>query len=77
MNLTNIELSYKVKKEPTYQSDLAKRLSLTTATISHHMNQLYLNGFVCHEVRNNKLYYFYQSDMAEHTVNQLFQYLDS
>ncbi len=66
-----------LKKEPTYQSDLAKRLSLTTATISHHMNQLYLNGFVCHEVRNNKLYYFYQSDMVEHTVNQLFQYLDS
>ena len=33
-----------LKKEPTYQSDLAKRLSLTTATISHHMNQLYLNS---------------------------------
>ncbi|HBJ44045.1 hypothetical protein G4974_07115 [[Ruminococcus] gnavus] len=23
---------------------MAKRLSLTTATISHHMNQLYLNS---------------------------------
>lgn len=65
------------KKEPIYQSELAKRLALTTATISHHMNQLYLNGFVSTEIRNNKVYYLYQQEMVEHTVQQLFQYLNN
>lgn len=63
-------------KEPIYQRELVKRLTLTTATISHHMNQLYLNRFVNTEMGNNKVYYLYQQEMVEHTVQQLFQYLN-
>ena len=59
------------KESPTYQTDLARRLGLTTATISHHMNQLVHNGFVKHRLEEKKVYYEYQPDMVEITCAQL------
>ena len=46
-----------VRDEAAYGSELAKRLELTTATVSHHMNALLAAGLV--EVRHveNRVYY--------------------
>lgn len=64
-----------LKDGSTYQSDLARQLSLTTATISHHMAQLFQNGFVVSELKNKKLYYRYQPQMVDYTLEQLRNYL--
>lgn len=66
-----------LKDGPTYQTDLAKRLCLTTATISHHMGQLFQNGFVISEAKNKKIYYTYQPQMLETTLKQLQEHLKS
>lgn len=49
-------LSY-TKSNRAYGAELAKRLNLTTATISHHMNTLLSNGLVELEKEENRLYY--------------------
>ncbi len=72
---TKLEILAILKDGSTYQSDLARRLSLTTATISHHMGQLFENGFVESEMKNKKLYYRYQPEMVEHTLEQVKDYL--
>ncbi len=72
---TKLEILAILKDGSTYQSDLARRLSLTTATISHHMGQLFEKGFVESEMRNKKLYYTYQPEMVEHTLEQVKRYL--
>lgn len=64
-----------LKDGSTYQSDLARQLSLTTATISHHMGQLFQNGFVESELKNKKLYYRYQPQMVDYTLEQAGNYL--
>lgn len=68
---TKVSILTILKESPTYQTDLARRLGLTTATISHHMNQLVHNGFVKHRLEEKKVYYEYQPDMVEITCAQL------
>lgn len=68
---TKVSILTILKESPTYQTDLARRLGLTAATISHHMNQLVHNGFVKHRLEEKKVYYEYQPDMVEITCAQL------
>lgn len=59
---TKLSILTILKNQSTYQSDLAKQLGLTTATISHHMNKLFQNGFVKYQFIDKKIYYEYQSE---------------
>lgn len=68
---TKLSILMILKEKPTYQTDLARQLGLTTATISHHMNQLLVNGFVKHRLEEKKVYYEYQRDMVEYTCMQV------
>lgn len=54
---TRLEILRILGEEPTYQADLAKRLKLTTPTISHHMSLLIHAGFITDEIRDNRIYY--------------------
>ena len=49
-------LSY-IKDKSAYGSELAKHLSLTTATISHHMSALLSAGLITMETKEAKVYY--------------------
>lgn len=68
---TKLSILMILKEKPTYQTDLARQLGLTTATISHHMNQLLVNGFVKHRLEEKKVYYEYQKDMVQYTCMQV------
>lgn len=57
--------------EPAYGSELADRLNLTTATISHHMNTLIHQGFVMMEKRANRIYYRMNRTAVESYLEQL------
>lgn len=46
-----------VKEKPSYGSEIAKHFSLTTATVSHHMNKLLGLGLISVEQRDGKVYY--------------------
>lgn len=46
-----------VKEKPSYGSEIAKQFSLTTATVSHHMNKLLRLGLISVEQRDGKVYY--------------------
>lgn len=54
---TRLEILRILGEAPTYQAGLAKRLKLTTPTISHHMNLLLHAGFITDEIRDNRIYY--------------------
>lgn len=46
-----------IKEKPSYGSEIAKQFSLTTATVSHHMNKLLGLGLISVEQRDGKVYY--------------------
>jgi len=46
-----------LKNEPMYGSQLAEKLNLTTATISHHMSTMLKLQLVYAEKKNNKVYF--------------------
>lgn len=46
-----------IKDQRAYGSELAKKLNLTTATISHHMSALASNGLVIIEKEDTKVFY--------------------
>ncbi len=54
---TRLEILRILGETPTYQADLAKRLKLTTPTISHHMSLLIHAGFITDEIRENRIFY--------------------
>lgn len=58
---TRLEILRILREEPTYQADLAKRLKLTTPTISHHMSLLIHAGFITDEIRDTRIYYHLNS----------------
>lgn len=60
-----------IYREPAYGSELADRLNLTTATISHHMNALIHQGFVMMEKRANRIYYRMNRTAVETYLEQL------
>lgn len=46
-----------IKERPAYGTEIARQLGLTTATVSHHMNQLQSYGLVDFEIREKRVYY--------------------
>lgn len=54
---TKLEILRILGEGPAYQTELAKRLKLTTPTVSHHMNLLMQGGFITDEMRDNRVYY--------------------
>ena len=46
-----------LSREEGYGMDLARKLNLTTATISHHMSNLHLSNMVTIEKQENKVFY--------------------
>lgn len=68
---TKLSILTILKKKSTYQTDLARQLGLTTATISHHMNKLLQNNFVKYQFIDKKSYYEYQPEQIEIICEQL------
>ena len=60
-----------IRNDPAYGQELAERLNLTTATISHHMNSLINSGFITIEKQANRVYY----QMDKHRVKQFIEQL--
>lgn len=54
---SKFEILSMLKNQKTYGGELARKLNLTPATISHHMSALLLAGLVKVEKEDNKLYY--------------------
>ena len=46
-----------IKDKPAYGSEIAKHFSLTTATVSYHMNKMLQLRIVQAELRDGKVYY--------------------
>lgn len=57
-------LSY-IRDQEAYGSELAKRLNLTTATVSHHMNALLLAGLVEVKREDKRVYYTANKEALE------------
>ena len=64
-----------IRDMPAYGQELAERLDLTTATISHHMNALINSGFIKLEKRANRVYYLMDKDKLSHFLRQVYQNL--
>lgn len=58
-----------VKDKPAYGSEIAKQFSLTTATVSHHMNKLVQLRLVQTEMRDGRVYYQAKKD----TLREMFE----
>ena len=58
-----------VKDKPAYGSEIAKQFSLTTATVSHHMNKLVQLRIVQAEMREGRVYYQAKKD----TLREMFE----
>ena len=54
---SKFEILAYIRDKRAYGSELAKYMGLTTATISHHMNALYMCGLVEMERENNRVFY--------------------
>lgn len=68
---TKLSILTILRKKSTYQTDLARQLGLSTATISHHMNKLLQNNFVKYQFIDKKSYYEYQPEQIEIICEQL------
>lgn len=68
---SKFEILCYTKNHPAYGAQIAEHLSLTTATISYHTNDLHKAGLVQIEKKGNKLYY----STKEETVQRLIEYL--
>lgn len=66
-----------IRDMPAYGQELAERLNLTTATISHHMNALINSGFIKIEKRANRVYYQMDKDKLSHFLKHVYQNLIS
>ena len=54
-----------IKDKPAYGSEIAKKFSLTTATVSHHMNKLLQLRLVQADLRDGKVYYQTRKEMLQ------------
>lgn len=64
-----------IKDKRAYGGELAKKLDLTPATISHHMSALLAAGLVKIEKEDTKMYYILNRVELEKVVNAVNQYL--
>ncbi len=59
-------------KESTYGNDLAKKMNLTPATISHHMNALVSEGFVNLKTgKSKRIYYSVNEDAVKRILQNI------
>ena len=72
---TKLEILRILKEGPAYQTELAKRLNLTTPTVFHHMNLLAQRDFITDEVRDNRIYYHLNPESIDELAESLRQYL--
>ena len=54
-----------IKDRPAYGSEIARHFSLTTATVSHHMNKLLQLRLVQADLKDGKLYYQVRKDIIQ------------
>lgn len=54
-----------IKNRPAYGSEIAKHFSLTTATVSHHMNKLLQLKLVQTDLKDGRLYYQVRKDVIQ------------
>lgn len=66
-----------IRDMPAYGQELAERLDLTTATISHHMNTLINCGFIKIEKRANRIYYQMDKEKITQFLEHVYQNLIS
>lgn len=59
---SKFEILLYIKQKSAYGSEIAKHFSLTTATVSHHMNKLQQLGLVRAELKEGRLYYKTRND---------------
>lgn len=60
-----------LSKEEGYGMDLARKLNLTTATISHHMSNLHLSNMVTIEKQENKVFYKLNKAVIKAALQQI------
>lgn len=72
---TKLSILTILREKSTYQTALARKLGLTTATISHHMNKLLQNNFVKYQFIDKKSYYEYQPEQIKIICGQLIRQL--
>ena len=60
-----------LKQAPCYGAQLAQKLGLSPATISHHMNTLLNQQLVRFDVQENRIYYHLDDRRMEELVEQL------
>ena len=68
---SKLEILATLKKCPRYATELAKQLSLTTATVSHHMNTLMITQMVYIEKENGKYYYHVNEETVKNIIDLL------
>lgn len=68
---SKLEIMMSIKDEPAYGAQLARKMNLTTATISYHMGALIQNGLVSLKKVNNRLYYSVNQDKIKNILNNL------
>ncbi len=68
---SKLEIILSLKEKPMYNLEIAKKLGLTAATMSHHMNVLLYCGFVNIEKKEGKVYYSLQEESFKTFINEL------
>lgn len=59
---TKMKILFLLAQQDCYQAEIARRLKLTPATISHHLDMLRNNGIVRSVMRDNRFFYQLQRD---------------
>jgi DNA-binding transcriptional ArsR family regulator len=68
---SKLEILQLLKQKEHYGIEIAERLNLTTATVSYHMNNLLLYGFICVEKVENRVYYRLNKDNISEFLKDL------
>ena len=59
---TKMKILFLLAQQDCYQAEIARRLKLTPATISHHLDMLHNNGIIQSVMRDNRYFYHLQRD---------------
>ncbi len=74
---TKFDIIKLLSKERLYNAQIAERLSLSTATISYHMNQLLSINIVYVEKENNKIFYILDKKNIKSILGQFVEFIES
>jgi DNA-binding transcriptional ArsR family regulator len=72
---SKLEIITSLKISPKYNLEIAQKLGLTAATMSHHMNALLNCGFVGIEKKDGKVYYHLEEENLKDMIKELEQTL--